>query len=187
MKEEWRPVIGWEGLYEASNKGRVRSVSHEALTPTGGRYRTKPQIKKSSLFKGRDTITLVRNQKRHKIQVARLIALAWIDGYEEGMTVDHIDGNKRNNSLSNLRWLSRSDNTSESYKTVDRCHHIPVELINAAGETLHFKNEYEADRFLGRCPGYIDSVLRKCPNPRAHSKDGKYYEITLRKGAYNHA
>ena len=187
MKELWKPVVGWEDLYEASNKGRIRSVSHEAFTPTNGRYKTEPCIKKHQTIKGREYVTLVRGKERHKVQVARVIALAWIDGYSEGMTVDHIDGDKTNNALSNLRWLSRADNTSESYKLVMRSHHIPVTLTTDTGESIEFKTMYEADRFLGRRPGYLDIVLRRCRNPKAHSTNGQYYSITIKKEGYHYA
>lgn len=187
MTEIWKDVLGYEGLYEVSNKGRVRSVSHEAFTPTNGRYKTEPRIKKTSRHNGRVFVTLVKGSKRHKIQLARVIALAWVDGYADGLTVDHIDGDKTNNAISNLRWLSRAENTSESYKLVDRSHHIPVMLSTEEGSIIRFKTMYEADRFLGRKPGYLDAVLRNCPNPKAHSSDGQYYSIIIKKEGYHHA
>jgi hypothetical protein len=183
MTELWKPIPGYEGLYEVSNIGRVRSVSRPQVTPTGSPYMSKPRIRKIQHIKGRNRVTLIKNNHRDTLQLARVIALAWIDGYQEGFTVDHIDGNKTNDDLSNLRWLSRSDNTSESYKTVVRSHHIPVTLTDSNGNTISFKNEYEADRFLGRSEGYIESVLRKSRNPKAHSTSGNYYNIKLHKGA----
>ena len=186
MTEVWKPIPGYEGLYEVSNKGRVRSVPHPGITPTGYPYMTRSVIRKPQMVKGRWRVTLVKDNRRDTIQLARVMALAWLDGYEEGLTVDHIDGDKTNDSLSNLRWLSRGDNTSESYKTVTRSHHVPVTLTDENNIPHYFKNEYEADRFLNRSNGYIDSILRKCHNPKAHSKDGHYYKITLHKGAYNH-
>lgn len=187
MTELWKPIPGYEGLYEVSNKGRVRSVPHPGITPTGYPYMTRSVIRKPKMVKGRWRVTLVKNNHRDTIQLARVIALAWIDGYADGLTVDHIDGDKTNNAISNLRWLSRAENTSESYKLVDRAHHIPVRLSTEEGVVIRFKTMYEADRFLGRKPGYLDAVLRNCPNPKAHSTDGRYYSIIIEKEGYHHA
>lgn len=185
MQELWRPIPGYEELYEVSNKGRVRSVPHLLYTPTGCPYMSKSKIRKPQIVNGRNRISLVKGNKRDTLQLARIIALAWVDGYEEGLTVDHIDGDKLNDDLSNLRWLSRGENTKESYRQVTRSHHIPVELTDDFGNVLRFNCEWEADRFLGRHVGYIDSILRYCRNPRAHSKDGTYYSISMKRGNNN--
>ena len=108
--ELWVPVRGYEGLYEVSNYGRVRSVSRViegrwgptkrigcllTLTTANGRYMKAALCKDGEL-------------KQH--QVHRLVLLAFIGDPPEGFVCDHIDNDIRNNNLTNLRWLSSIDN-----------------------------------------------------------------------------
>lgn len=115
--ELWLPVVGYEGHYEVSNFGRVRSVPRVvegrwgptkrlgcmlALKPANGRYM------KASLCK--DGVLT-----QH--QVHRLVLLAFVGEPPEGFVCDHIDCDIRNNNLSNLRWLSPADNSRRRAST----------------------------------------------------------------------
>jgi hypothetical protein len=107
--EEWRPVIGYEGLYEVSNWGRIRSLArtiphkhpgHTSIVP--GRLRVLV-LKKEGYF----GLTLTdRNGRKVNGLVHQLVAAAWIGPKPPGFQVDHIDGDKRNNMSRNLRYLT---------------------------------------------------------------------------------
>lgn len=104
MEEEWRDVIGYEGLYQVSNFGRVKSLPKLKKTPTTT-FWTKEKIKASCLCKGYFRVSLMG--KSHFVHI--LVAEAFI-GKRNGMTVNHIDECKTNNHLSNLEYMSLSDN-----------------------------------------------------------------------------
>lgn len=105
MEEEiWRDVVGYEWLYQVSNLGRVKSLPKLKKTPTTT-FWTKEKIKVPCLCKGYFRVDLMG--KSHFVYI--LVAEAFI-GKRKGMTVNHIDECKTNNYLSNLEYMSLSDN-----------------------------------------------------------------------------
>lgn len=107
--EEWRSIKGYEGVYQVSNLGNVRSLN----------YRRTGNIKNLELdthSQGYKIVYLHSNGKREKFRVHRLVALAFIKNKLGKKYVNHIDGNKSNNSVSNLEWVTSSENQLHAYK-----------------------------------------------------------------------
>lgn len=103
-KEIWKDVVGYEGLYQVSNLGRVKSLPKLKKTPTTT-FMTKEIIKIPSICKGYLRVNLMG--KNFFVHI--LVAEAFIGG-RNGMTVNHIDECKTNNRLCNLEYMSLSDN-----------------------------------------------------------------------------
>ena len=104
--EQWKPVVGYEGLYEVSSHGNVYSM------------RTK-KILRTYNQNGYLHVHLYKNGHRKNWVVHRLVANAFIPNPENLETVNHIDENKMNNNVNNLEWMSRGDNIRYSnYKKV---------------------------------------------------------------------
>jgi len=108
--EEWKAIPGYEDYYEVSTHGNIRSV--DRCVPTGEkgiRFLEGCPLTQSTY--GRyNQIRLTKNSEKKTLLVHRLVALAFLPNPENLPEVDHIDRNKRNNHLSNLRWVSRSTN-----------------------------------------------------------------------------
>ncbi len=106
MEEEWRPVKGYEGLYEVSNMGRVKSLhtGEEIIISTP-----------NDSF-GYKTVTLAKRTHKQK-RVHRLVAEAFIPNPMNLPAVNHLDGDKHNNSMYNLEWCSIKENTNHAIKT----------------------------------------------------------------------
>lgn len=105
MTEQWKPVAGYEGYYEVSSEGRVRSLAR-------GRNRRTGQILRPSLDrKGYHVINLCRDgrQKQHKVH--RLVALAF-HGPSDLLAL-HGDGNPDNNTVGNIRWGTPLENNDD--------------------------------------------------------------------------
>lgn len=110
--EVWKEIEGTNGRYFISNCGRLKSYckySARIVKP----YRNQYGYARADIWK---------NGKRETVLIHRLVAKAFVenDSPKEKDTVDHIDGNKNNNTSSNLRWLSRSANTKAYYATLPR-------------------------------------------------------------------
>lgn len=105
--EVWRPVVGYEGLYEVSSEGRVRSLDRICVHYSGG-----PQIRKGKLLtlqtdhKGYKKILLSKDGTYKLWSVHRLVALAFIPNPNNYPCVNHKDENKANNSVDNLEWCT---------------------------------------------------------------------------------
>ena len=105
IKEYWKPVVGYEGLYMVSNWGRVKSLDTYRKSRNGSVRFYKGKILK--LRTDRDGylhVSLSKNNKRKNITVHRLVAQAFLDNPNNLPQVNHRDENKQNNVASNLEW-----------------------------------------------------------------------------------
>ena len=111
--EEWRDVVGYEGLYQVSNIGRVKSMGWTVAGPNGSTCRRQGRIIKQSIKRdGYCQVRLYRDKTHKDWRVHRLVALAFIGEGGERQYIDHIDGNRTNNAVDNLRWCTPSENTN---------------------------------------------------------------------------
>lgn len=105
MEEIWKTLEGSDGMYEISNGGRVRS-----------NFYTFNKVMKINLDKdGYPYVHLAGNFKRN-MKIHRLVALTFLDNPENKPMVNHIDGVKTNNHVSNLEWVTQSENEKHAWK-----------------------------------------------------------------------
>lgn len=112
-EEEWRPIKGYEGLYEVSSFGRVRSLDRYVKTGYGSYRLHKGKV----LSPGKDkdgylSVHLFCNGKVHKRLVHRLVAQAFIPNPDNLPMINHKDEDKTNNSVDNLEWCTAKYNTN---------------------------------------------------------------------------
>ena len=164
--EKWKPIPGYEGYYDASNLGRIRTVDGKPTNRDGFIWHWKGRILKPKYQKrhgvgkldARVCLSIDGHVKTYT--VARLIALTWCPGYEEGFTVNHIDGDTLNNIPSNLEWVSNADNIRHGFETGQYSTSIPCILLSEKGKRLEFRSRCEATRFLGRGDSYIIKCIK---------------------------
>lgn len=112
MTEKWLPVVGFEGIYEVSDLGRVRSLRRKVWQPRGaGFWRTQEsRILKPSVARGYLRVTLRDSGVVSSQAVHRLVLTAFVGPCPSGMEACHFDDDPTNNQLSNLRWDTPSAN-----------------------------------------------------------------------------
>ncbi len=115
--EDWRAIPGWDGFYEVSATGRVRSVER-TVRFSDGRLRSYPAKERATHTDGFGyrKVTLKRQGVNQRALVHHLVALAWIGPRPPGLDVCHWDGDKTNNGLQNLRYDTRSANHADAVR-----------------------------------------------------------------------
>lgn len=111
MKEIWRDIKDYEGLYQVSNTGKIKSLDRKVWN-----YIKKGKIIKTHIVVDYEYVVLYKNKTQKNYRVHRLVANAFILNPNNYKEVNHIDGNKLNNNVSNLEWCSRSQNLKHAYK-----------------------------------------------------------------------
>lgn len=116
--EKWKDVDGFQGFYQVSNMGRVRSldrfVKHSKITNRlikGKTFTPKPDSH------GYYTIQLCKNKVCKSLKVHRLVAIAFIDNPENKPEVNHVRGNKMDNRSTELEWSTSSENQLHAFRT----------------------------------------------------------------------
>lgn len=112
MSEKWKNISGYDGDYRVSTCGRIKS-ENRTITRTDGLNIKYPSVmlKQTKSHKGYLTVSLSdRKHKRQTFFVHRLVAKAFIPNLHNYPQVNHIDGNKENNSVENLEWVTQTEN-----------------------------------------------------------------------------
>lgn len=110
-KEIWKPIKGYEGLYEVSNLGRVRSLDREIIYKNGTKHIHKGKILKLQ-YDRYGYLYIILNNKcdTKKCTVHRLVAEAFIPNVDNKPCIDHINTIKDDNRVENLRWVTYKEN-----------------------------------------------------------------------------
>lgn len=115
--DEWKPISGYDGIYEVSIGGLVRSVKRKVWNGHAFVQLEERLLKPNTLSKGYLQVTLYNNRRRKCFQVHRLVASAFIENPDNLPQVNHINGNKKDNRVENLEWCDNSMNQLHAWKT----------------------------------------------------------------------
>lgn len=166
---EWKDVPGWEGLYQVSDEGKIRSLRE-------GRYYMKEKV--PTLVLGYLKVGLYQKPRHQMLSVHRIVAEVFVPNPNNKPYVNHINGIKTDNRKENLEWVTSQENTNHAIrtglfdpKTQSRCKPILV-LDKASGELKRYISASEAARQLGidqcevvrqanRNEGYKDCKISK--------------------------
>ena len=184
LNETWKPVKGFEGLYEVSNKGNVRSLDRHLMWGKGYcLFKGKP--KKPHLTPTGYLITTLSNNNKVKMHyIHRLVAEAFIPNPNNLPCVDHINTIKTDNRVENLRWCTCKENANNpltrehinikirskeviekmlATRRKNQSYHceIPVYYIDEQGKKISFKSIREAARKIGCSPSAITKALKE--------------------------
>ena len=116
-KEVWRDIEGYEGYYQVSNIGKVRSLDRVVVHEEGTKRNLKGDILKTHIKYGYVYVTLSKNNKLKSYRVHRLVAKAFIPNPNNYPSVNHKDENRKNNNVTNLEWCTVKYNNEYSGTT----------------------------------------------------------------------
>ena len=189
MSEEWKDIDGYEGYYQISSYGRVKSLSRPIYKKDGTFHRYKKEtIKKPKIDKdGYLTVTLSVDGINKTFPIHRLVANAFIPNADKTLEVNHIDLNRKNNCVNNLEWKSHTDNVKHSSEQGRyKCHSgskngrcVPVIVYDLNGNIIKsFEYGQECAIWM------IENVYCKGTSPRS-VLDGIRKSIKNNKPYYN--
>ena len=165
--ENWKDIKGYDGIYQVSDKGQVRTVPGKATVRMingheNVRHWKARTLKQKTDKGGYKRVALWSQGKPKTILVHRLVCAAFHPNPDNLPDVNHIDGNPSNNAAENLEWITPRDNLMHAYEHKLNKAAMPVVLRDPpTGQIRYFYSRTEACRFLGRCPEYIGDALKR--------------------------
>lgn len=183
--ELWKDIPNFEGLYQASTKGNIRSLYTNKIL--------KQEISKNGYCK----VMLCKDKKRKLLSVHRLIAMTYLDNYSENLQANHIDGNKQNNDLNNLEMVTCQENIQHSFKNNLQVaktgkEHPLYKKYGVLNKTSKKVNQYDLEgnyietwdsiMDVERKLGINNSNISRCCNGYKNSAGGfkwKHYQMPL--------
>lgn len=192
--EVWKDVVGYEGLYQISNLGRVKSMERFRKGKKGSKTYCKERILKSRISNaGYYQVCVCKNNIKKQLSVHRMVALAHIPN-EYGLScVDHINGIRTDNRAVNLRWCSLKENLnfdlarkniSHSNKASNKCReHIkslhenckkPIVIVYPDGMIKEYDSAKDAEM-----DGFNHSLIAACCKGKQKTTRGCkcYYKV----------
>jgi hypothetical protein len=162
----WKDVVGYEGLYEVSDKGQVRT--HKNKVTSNSRYEVRhwqQRILKEKKPKGRDIrVSLWKDGKPKSFLAHRLVAMAFIPMIPGKDSINHIDGNPRNNHVENLEWCDHKENNNHAFDNgLIPSHNVVIYNIKTK-QRYEFRSKQKASEFLGKNHGYVSCLLKRGKN-----------------------
>lgn len=168
MEEIWKDIEGYEGSYQVSSFGRVRSLDrpgHPLINRWGARIEMTLKgkiLKQHPTNSGYLSVMLGRKKRAY---IHQLVAHAFVEGYKEGLEVDHINENKTDNRKENLRWVTKIENNNS-----------PLRAKKISMTHAYIVRQYKGDVFIKEYPSIIEASKQTgiCKSTIARCINGKF-------------
>lgn len=178
MEEIWKDIIGYEGIYQVSSNGKVRSVDREVFEPCGKIRQHKSRLLKPTVEKvGYELVTLSKSGEIKTFRVHRLVAQAFLENLENKKEVNHKNANKSDNRIENLEWCTSLENNAHAVKNkLRKPPKNPKRLdpIKIAQFTLDgiYVRDWPSVGSVRKELGFSDTSILKCLRGQYKSSNG---------------
>jgi hypothetical protein len=186
--EVWKPIDGFEGAYEVSNFGRVKSIKRLRRTKGGGvTFVSERMLKPAIDHFGYCKVVLTKNGKRHYYKVHRLVAIAFIPNPENKPEVNHKDGDKTNNCITNLEWNTPTENKRHAFAMGlnGGDHMTHRKSVNQYDKNKHLIDTFPSIADAARQTGACHSSIWMCCNHKYKTAGGYIWEYAKEMGDNN--
>lgn len=170
MEEVWKDIPNYEGHYQASNLGRIKSLKRK------GRI-----LKQGISHNGYLSVVLSKNGKVKTYRVHRLICNTFIDNHFNKPEINHIDGNKKNNKISNLEWCTCSENMIHAYSTGIFKASGPKKNINQFNINGTFIRKWNSQSEAAKQLNIHQSAISNCCNQKVKTVGGYVWKFAQEK------
>ena len=184
--EIWKDIQGYEGLYQVSNIGNIKSLDRtvgENRTP----YLKKGRILKAWKYNGYLCVNLCGEGKNVKLKVHRIVAETFIDNPKNKKEVNHINGNKTDNRVENLEWCSHKENIQHAFRTGLRKtgtnatnSKLSVDDINYIIKNIRLKSHKYGARAMARKYNVCYSTITQILHGKTYIKEAQALGIDTR-------
>ena len=165
LVEEWKDIKGYEGRYQVSNLGRVRSLDRE-YNNRGTMVPIKGKMLSFNNCRGYSLVSLCKDDsKPYKAKVHRLVAEAFIPNPENKPCIDHINTDRTDNRVENLRWVTRKENMDNplTKSKLASCRGKRIVATYQDGTETSFNSILDASRILKINRGTISRSIQGQP------------------------
>lgn len=176
MRELWKSIKNYEGLYEISNYGHIRSLDRYVIDKGKKSFRKGTNISICKNEHGYKYVTLYKDGKQKHKYLHRLVAEAFIDNPNNYPEVNHLDFDKSNNYVTNLEWCSKRCNMNHAHingKLSNKQNNIPIIKIGLDGTVLE---KYPSFVIAAESVKGIPQNISQCCNHKTMSVYGYYWE-----------
>lgn len=182
--EIWKDIQGYEGLYQVSNTGIIKSLKRYRLNH-GKTQEVPEKIKKYRKDpQGYLQCDLFKNNNAKTVRAHRIVALAFLPNPQNKETVNHIDGNKENNHVENLEWATFKEQNNHFYKNnlksrsnirkaVKAMNDSQAKKVRCINTGEIFPSASYAAKKHGITPSHLMAVCRKVPGRKTAGKNEK--------------
>ena len=161
MKEEWKDIIGYEGYYQISNLGRVKSLEREVKCAYNSKRLVKERIMKCNKDKDGYLLVLLAKESKNKyFKVHRLVGIHYIDNPDNLPQINHKDENKQNNTVDNLEWCTNKYNNNYGTKN-DKSKRPIIQLSLDYKYICRYKSIVEASKKINKNHSHIVQCCKR--------------------------
>ena len=184
MQEIWKDVVGYEGYYQVSNLGRVKSVDRIVIMKNQfcefEKMRKSKLLKTAKLKSGYMQVGLCKNGIMTNKRIHRLVCESFIENKNNYPIINHKDENKANNNVDNLEWCTHSYNRNYG-TTPGKMRNININDPKKSKKVAQIKNGkiiaiFPSAAEVQRTLGYMLSNIKSCCNNKPHHKTAYGYE-----------